>query len=73
MTNPALPSPPQFSIDELRRQMDKKHNIRNMSVIAHVDHVSIGTHPCPRTPRLDSTGIGSRLGTAVLVKGFWWG
>ena len=53
--------------------MDKKHNIRNMSVIAHVDHVSIGTHPCPRTPRLDSTGIGSRLGTAVLVKGFWWG
>ena len=39
------PPPPliaslQFSIDELRRQMDKKHNIRNMSVIAHVDHVS---------------------------------
>ena len=31
--------PSQFSIDELRRQMDKKHNIRNMSVIAHVDHV----------------------------------
>eukprot|EP00230_Micromonas_polaris_P008454 CAMPEP_0117624244 /NCGR_PEP_ID=MMETSP0802-20121206/270_1 /TAXON_ID=38833 /ORGANISM="Micromonas sp., Strain CCMP2099" /LENGTH=107 /DNA_ID=CAMNT_0005428257 /DNA_START=58 /DNA_END=380 /DNA_ORIENTATION=- len=29
-----------FSIDELRRQMDLKHNIRNMSVIAHVDHVS---------------------------------
>lgn len=27
-----------FSIDELRRQMDLKHNIRNMSVIAHVDH-----------------------------------
>lgn len=33
-------APLQFSIDELRRQMDKKHNIRNMSVIAHVDHVS---------------------------------
>ncbi|XP_027340327.1 elongation factor 2-like [Abrus precatorius] len=27
-----------FTIDELRRIMDRKHNIRNMSVIAHVDH-----------------------------------
>jgi elongation factor 2 len=27
-----------FTSDELRRIMDKKHNIRNMSVIAHVDH-----------------------------------
>ncbi|KAG0554384.1 hypothetical protein KC19_12G087300 [Ceratodon purpureus] len=27
-----------FTADELRRIMDKKHNIRNMSVIAHVDH-----------------------------------
>ena len=27
-----------FSADELRSIMDKKHNIRNMSVIAHVDH-----------------------------------
>jgi len=27
-----------FSIDELRALMDKKGNIRNMSVIAHVDH-----------------------------------
>ncbi|KAF6161844.1 hypothetical protein GIB67_001142 [Kingdonia uniflora] len=27
-----------FSSEELRRIMDKKHNIRNMSVIAHVDH-----------------------------------
>ncbi|KAL2642591.1 hypothetical protein R1flu_010178 [Riccia fluitans] len=27
-----------FTVDELRRIMDKKHNIRNMSVIAHVDH-----------------------------------
>ena len=25
-------------MDELRRQMDRKHNIRNLSVIAHVDH-----------------------------------
>jgi elongation factor 2 len=24
--------------DQLRRLMDLKHNIRNMSVIAHVDH-----------------------------------
>ncbi|GLC45091.1 hypothetical protein PLESTB_001467300 [Pleodorina starrii] len=27
-----------FTIEEIRALMDKKHNIRNMSVIAHVDH-----------------------------------
>lgn len=27
-----------FTVDEIRCIMDKKHNIRNMSVIAHVDH-----------------------------------
>jgi Elongation factor Tu GTP binding domain len=27
-----------FTIDEIRVMMDKKRNIRNMSVIAHVDH-----------------------------------
>jgi len=27
-----------FTVDEIRIIMDKKHNIRNMSVIAHVDH-----------------------------------
>jgi elongation factor 2 len=27
-----------FTIDEIREIMDKKRNIRNMSVIAHVDH-----------------------------------
>eukprot|EP00246_Nothoceros_aenigmaticus_P000340 TRINITY_DN104_c0_g1_i6.p1 TRINITY_DN104_c0_g1~~TRINITY_DN104_c0_g1_i6.p1 ORF type:complete len:844 (-),score=212.37 TRINITY_DN104_c0_g1_i6:290-2821(-) len=27
-----------FTAEQLRRIMDKKHNIRNMSVIAHVDH-----------------------------------
>lgn len=27
-----------FTIDQLRKLMDKQHNIRNMSVIAHVDH-----------------------------------
>jgi len=27
-----------FTIDQLREIMDKPHNIRNMSVIAHVDH-----------------------------------
>jgi elongation factor 2 len=27
-----------FSIEQIRAIMDKKHNIRNMSVIAHVDH-----------------------------------
>lgn len=32
--------PPQvnFTIDQIRAIMDKKANIRNMSVIAHVDH-----------------------------------
>lgn len=27
-----------FTIDEIRARMDYKYNIRNMSVIAHVDH-----------------------------------
>ena len=27
-----------FTIDQLREIMDQKNNIRNMSVIAHVDH-----------------------------------
>lgn len=27
-----------FTVDQIRSIMDKKHNIRNMSVIAHVDH-----------------------------------
>lgn len=27
-----------FTVDEIRVMMDKKKNIRNMSVIAHVDH-----------------------------------
>ena len=27
-----------FTIEQIRLLMDKKHNIRNMSVIAHVDH-----------------------------------
>jgi elongation factor 2 len=27
-----------FTVDEIRKMMDKKKNIRNMSVIAHVDH-----------------------------------
>jgi len=29
---------PNFSPEELRQAMDKRYNIRNMSVIAHVDH-----------------------------------
>jgi len=27
-----------FTVDQMREIMDKKNNIRNMSVIAHVDH-----------------------------------
>jgi len=27
-----------FSVDQIRKMMDYRHNIRNMSVIAHVDH-----------------------------------
>jgi len=33
-----------FTAEELRRIMDFKHNIRNMSVIAHVDHGMELTH-----------------------------
>ena len=49
--------------------MDKKHNIRNMSVIAHVDHVSTrvrepapfpGRHPSPG-PRAIGVGFGRFL------------
>lgn len=29
---------PNFSPEEMREAMDRRHNIRNMSVIAHVDH-----------------------------------
>jgi len=27
-----------FTVDHIRRMMDYRHNIRNISVIAHVDH-----------------------------------
>lgn len=30
--------PKQFTVEQMRAVMDLKHNIRNMSVIAHVDH-----------------------------------
>lgn len=29
---------PNFSVEQMREVMDRRHNIRNMSVIAHVDH-----------------------------------
>jgi len=32
-----------FTAEELRGIMDKKNNIRNMSVIAHVDHGTLRT------------------------------
>merc|ERR1711936_1396284 len=36
--NPFAATMVNFTIDQIRGIMDKKHNIRNMSVIAHVDH-----------------------------------
>merc|ERR1711910_314411 len=36
--NPQTATMVNFTVDEIRGIMDKKHNIRNMSVIAHVDH-----------------------------------
>lgn len=39
VSNPNLMCPQvNFTVDEIRVMMDKKRNIRNMSVIAHVDH-----------------------------------
>ncbi|KAJ6996882.1 elongation factor 2-like [Populus alba x Populus x berolinensis] len=38
ITNWKLVKMVKFTAEELRRIMDYKHNIRNMSVIAHVDH-----------------------------------
>jgi hypothetical protein len=35
-----------FTAEELRAIMDKKNNIRNMSVIAHVDHGMFRTLLC---------------------------
>lgn len=50
-----------FTIDQLRGIMDKKHNIRNMSVIAHVDHgTSLGCQPLVFF-LLDSSGLASTL------------
>jgi len=36
-----------FTIEEIRELMDKKHNIRNISVIAHVDHGQCGIDSSP--------------------------
>lgn len=35
---PVAPAQVNFTVDQIRAIMDKKANIRNMSVIAHVDH-----------------------------------
>jgi hypothetical protein len=35
-------------IDKIRKLMDLKHNIRNMSVIAHVDHGRLSLSPALR-------------------------
>jgi GTPase len=37
-THPLISAQVNFTIDQLRTIMDLKHNIRSMSVIAHVDH-----------------------------------
>lgn len=37
-SNLILPPQVNFTVDQIRAIMDKKANIRNMSVIAHVDH-----------------------------------
>ena len=55
--------------------MDKKHNIRNMSVIAHVDHVSTRVRePAPfpgRHPRRDREqsewGLGGSFSRGALT------
>ena len=41
--------------------MDKKHNIRNMSVIAHVDHVSAPTERRARVSGVDCAGVSIAL------------
>lgn len=37
-SHPNSPHQVNFTVDQIRAIMDKKSNIRNMSVIAHVDH-----------------------------------
>jgi GTPase len=37
-THPSISAQVNFTIDQLRTILDLKHNIRSMSVIAHVDH-----------------------------------
>ena len=59
----ALSFAAQFTIDELRKQMDHNKNIRNMSVIAHVDHVSI-RDATTRILRRDPSAWGLRVGKA---------
>lgn len=38
LSSPFKPTQVNFTVDQIRTIMDKKANIRNMSVIAHVDH-----------------------------------
>lgn len=45
-----------FTITQLRAQMDKVKNIRNMSVIAHVDHGQSQSRGRPRA-RFGVTGL----------------
>jgi hypothetical protein len=58
-----------FTIDQLRKLMDKKHNIRNMSVIAHVDHGALTSHSgrlcmspdlCPQRPGTSRADVATR-------------
>jgi hypothetical protein len=57
-----------FTIDQLRKLMDLKHNIRNMSVIAHVDHGRLFLSPALRYRHLDSRSMtGPELETRPLI------
>jgi translation elongation factor EF-4 len=51
-----------FTTDQLRKLMDKKHNIRNMSVIAHVDHGARADIPCCLALAQFTPGLSEALG-----------
>ena len=56
-----------FTIEQIRELMDKKHNIRNMSVIAHVDHGALWI--VSSCPVLQPCHISSELGSHMDIEG----